>query len=209
MEFISIGPNCSSSELLKSQNLKKKSYPFDSIFSSLEIIKHCIDDKFKTFLDKAHYTPGICESSTRHDIYCKYLDTDVLIEHHRINGFNSLHPADHKISSGNLFNHHDLINNEDHYEAFKRRADRLLTLIENGTKIVFVYYDMYTENYQELIEFSKHFSAFPNIYILGIFENKGERKILYESESCKLYQNMHHSYIFGDISDLIDKEAEE
>jgi hypothetical protein len=68
---------------------------------------------------------------------------------------------------------------------------------------------MYTENYQELIEFSKHFSAFPNIYILGIFENKGERKILYESESCKLYQNMHHSYIFGDISDLIDKEAEE
>ena len=199
MEFISIGPNCSSSDLLKSQNLKKKSYPFDSIFSSLEIVKHCIDDKFKTFLDKAYYSPGICESSTRHIYYCKYLDTDVLIKHHSIHGFNDLHPADHKISSGNLFNHHDLIENEDHYQAFKRRAERLLTLIESGAKIVFFYYDMYTDNHEELINFSKHFINRPNIYILGLFENKGERKIVYESFNCKVYQNMHHSYIFHSL----------
>lgn len=196
MEYISIGPNCSSSELLKSQNLKNKSYPFDSIFSSLEIVKHCINDKFKIFLDKNYYTPGICESSTRHSFYCNYLDTEVLIEHHRIHGFNAFHPADHKISSGNMFNHHDLLNNNDHYEAFRRRVERLLRLIENGSKIVFVYYDMYTENYEELVEFSKNFLHLPNIYILGVFENKGERKILYESSNCKVYQNMHHAYIF-------------
>jgi hypothetical protein len=200
MEFISIGPNCSTSDLLKLQNLKNKSYPFDYIFSSLEIIKHCIDDKFKTFLDREQYEPGICESSTRHRFYCKYLDTDVLTKHHLVNGFNPLHPQDHKISSGNLFNHHDLINNEDHYERFKRRVERLLALIESETKIVFVYYDMYTENYQELVDLSKHFISLSNIYILGIFENKGERKILYESDRCKIYQNVHSSYIFGDIA---------
>lgn len=200
MEFISIGPNCSSSDLLKVENLKKKSYPFDSIFSSLEIVKHCIDDKFKTFLDRNQYEPGICESSTRHRFYCKYLDTDVLMKHHLIHGFNILNPQDHKISSGNLFNHHDLINNEDHYEAFKRRVERFLTLLESDTKIVFVYYDKYTENYEELIEFSKHFSKLPTIYILGIFENKGERKMLYETDHCKIYQNVHHSYIFGNIT---------
>lgn len=44
MEFISIGPYFSSADLLKYSGLRNSSYPFDYIFSSLEMVKHCIND---------------------------------------------------------------------------------------------------------------------------------------------------------------------
>ena len=53
MEFISIGPYCSSADILKDNGLRNSSYPFDYIFSSLEMVKHCINDRFKIFLDNA------------------------------------------------------------------------------------------------------------------------------------------------------------
>jgi hypothetical protein len=56
MKFISIGPYCSTAYILKVNNLRTESYPFDYIFSSLEIVKHCINDKFNIFLDKKYYT---------------------------------------------------------------------------------------------------------------------------------------------------------
>ena len=52
MEFISIGPYCDATGMLKKHNLRLSSYPFDYIFSSLELIKHAIEDKFHIFLDK-------------------------------------------------------------------------------------------------------------------------------------------------------------
>jgi len=56
MKFISIGTYCSTAYILKVNNLRTESYPFDYIFSSLEIVKHCINDKFNIFLDKKYYT---------------------------------------------------------------------------------------------------------------------------------------------------------
>ena len=37
---------CHSSQILKSNNLKKCSYPFDWIFSNSDIILHCLEDNF-------------------------------------------------------------------------------------------------------------------------------------------------------------------
>ena len=98
-----------------------------------------------------------------------------------------------------MFNHHDLINNEDHYERFKRRVKRLLTLIESGVRVVFVYRDEYTNNHEELVALSRHLASTPNIYVLGIFDNTERSGVMYESKNCKIYQNMSHAYIFGDV----------
>jgi hypothetical protein len=51
----SLGPLCHSSELLKVAELKKCSYPFDWIFSSYDMVIHCIEDNFKIFMDKSYY----------------------------------------------------------------------------------------------------------------------------------------------------------
>ena len=195
MKFISIDPYCFTADILKANNLRTEAYPFDYIFSSLEIVKHSINDKFNIFLDKKYYTYGTNNNSTRHSFYCDFLDTPLLIQHHiKHNYYN-----DYKISSGNLFNHHNLINNNDNYEKFKRRCERLLSLIENNEKIVFVYYNCYTNDFNDIIDFYNTFSYNKNIYIVGIFENNYDKKILYENINCKIYQNYDISIIFNEI----------
>ena len=192
MEFISIGDTAN---ILKSNNLRNNAYPFDYIFSSLEIVKHAINNKFNIFLDKKYYTPGSSDISTRHLFYCNFLDTELLLQHHI--KFN--YPKDYKVSSGNLFNHHNLIDNNINYERFKIRCDRLLNLINSNNKIVFVYYNCYTNDFNDIIIFSNNFSDNKNIYIIGIFENNNDKKILYENTNCKIYQNYEISFIFDEI----------
>ena len=52
-----IGTLCRGDTMIKSRDLKKCSYPFDSIFSSEGMVSHCMFDDFKIFLDKSyHYT---------------------------------------------------------------------------------------------------------------------------------------------------------
>jgi len=57
------------------------------------------------------------------------------------------------VSSGNLFQHHNLIDDNGNYEKNKRRCERLLNLIENNEKIVFVYYNCYTNDFNDIIDF--------------------------------------------------------
>jgi hypothetical protein len=195
MKFISIGPFCGTADILKTNNLRCKSYPFDYIFSSLEMVKHCINDKFNIFLDKKYYTYGNYNNSTRHSFYCTFLDTPLLLEHHIRQGY----PKDYKVSNGDLFVHHNLIEDNNNYEKFQRRCNRLLSLIENNEKIVFVYYNCYTNDFDDIIDFCNFFSYNTNIYIVGIFENNYDRRILYQNINCKIYQNYDKSIIFNEI----------
>jgi hypothetical protein len=195
MKFISVGPYCSTVEILKEHNLKAEAYPFDSIFSSLKMIKHAINDKFNIFLDKKYYDRGTNDTSTRHLFYNEFLDTPILLQHH----IKFEYPKDYKISGGSLFVHHNLIENKDDYEKFKRRCDRLLSLIESNEQITFVYYNCYTNDYDDIIDFYDNFLSNKNIYVIGIFENNNEKKILYESANCKIYQNYDRSSIFNEM----------
>ena len=45
----SLGTKCHSSQILKINNLKVCSYPFDWIFSNCDNIIHCIEDNFNIF----------------------------------------------------------------------------------------------------------------------------------------------------------------
>ena len=42
---------CATAEELKRLNFRIHSYPLDWLFSSSEVIEHCINDKFIKFLD--------------------------------------------------------------------------------------------------------------------------------------------------------------
>jgi len=195
MEFISIGPYCRTTEILHHHKLRLNAYPFDYIFSSLEIVAHAILDNFNIFLDKQYFTSGTNKTSMRHSYYCKMLDTKLLLHHH----IKANYDSDYKVSSGNFFNHHNLFIDED-YKKFTRRCDRLLDLIKTNKKIVFVYYNCYTLDFADLIDFYNKFSTNKNIYIIGIYENNYESKILYENSNCKIYQNYDQSLIFLEMT---------
>jgi hypothetical protein len=202
MEFISIGPYCATSDILKEQNVRINSYPFDYLFSSLEIVKHAINNRFNIFLDKEYYTKGTNENSTRHQFYCKLLDTEILYRHHIKHDY----AEDYKVSNGNFFNHHNLIDDEKVYNTFKRRCNRLLKLIDNNEKIVFVYYNCYTADFGDLIDFYKNFEKNKNIYVIGIFENGFMPAILYENSNCKIYQNINRRSIMDDIKTIVSNQ---
>jgi hypothetical protein len=67
----SLGFMCHASSLLKRNNYKKCSYPFDWIFSDCNMILDCIKTNFKIFLDKSFYVKlGIYIGHTK---YLKYV----------------------------------------------------------------------------------------------------------------------------------------
>ena len=53
--YISIGSYCVVANILKMYNLKDASYPFDWIFSNLNMVIDCLENNFKSFLDKTNY----------------------------------------------------------------------------------------------------------------------------------------------------------
>lgn len=210
MEFISIGPYCDTAILLKKYNYRNSSYPFDWIFSSFECVKHCLEDNFITFLDKNNYIKGTNDQSTKHIIYNNYLYTQILRAHH-----NCMHKKpiiiknrviyNYKYNTENInfFNHHNLIENDEHYQQMVRRCNRLMELIKNNKQICFVYYNCYNDEINNFIEFSKYCEKYKNIYVLGLHKNNREQTILYKNSNCIIYQNYDIEYILTRIKKLI------
>jgi hypothetical protein len=54
---LSVGTHCLTSNTLKKFGLKRRSGPFDWIFSSIPMAAHCLDDDFSTFLDERYFEP--------------------------------------------------------------------------------------------------------------------------------------------------------
>lgn len=107
-ECISFGENCNTSWYIKETGNKKASYPFDWIFSSPEIIIHALKDEFKSFLNKDYIFP-VGKKRAGHSYY-----------HSR------------------MFNHRNPLENEGHYEYYKRATARLKDLLKAQKKTIFI-----------------------------------------------------------------------
>lgn len=184
-EFVSIGPYCGTALLLQKYGLHTKTYPFDWIYSTLAVVRHCIQDDFKIFLDKSYYKEGPEPDKTIHTYYSgKYMESSVLRAHFSKNN------AIYNPAVIHIFNHHTMKYNITHYESFQRHIHRFKTLMKSGQPIVFVYYNCHTTSYDDLVEFYKDMSTHPSIHVLGLFETDGgEKKILFDEERCRIYQN--------------------
>jgi len=187
VEFVSIGPYCDTTEILKLFGLRNKSYPFDWIFSSLEIVYHCISDRFQTFLDNKYLLPGKTEHSTRHSVYNQLLDTEILQQRYLEQNLK------YQPSEGNLHNHHDLRNGS-HFDIIQRRCNRFLNQMSQKTCLV--YFNCYTKGYNDIIKFAENVQKYDQVFVLGILENDLDKEIVYTSSNCKIYQNYPRKYIF-------------
>jgi len=140
----SLGTLCHSSQILKRNNLKLCSYPFDWIFSSCDNIIHCIEDDFKIFLDKSYYT----------DIQYKRDDRQ----------------CGHKYYNLNMFNHFDPRNEKD-YNYYVRCVDRFKNLLKKKEHklftMIFINIDKIENNStKKIIDFNKKFSKYTSNYTL-------------------------------------------
>lgn len=157
-EFISIGPFCSSVLMIQNASLKKKSYPFDNIFSSLSMIEHCIEDEFNIFLNTI-YSIQFDEKISSNHFYEPYLHHDIIIGNYNSHGLNHEYIP--------VFRHHDLTNIETK-KAFVRRCKRFLDVLKEDTTKCFVYTIRYCDKtYEEEInQFSNYIQRWTKNYII-------------------------------------------
>jgi hypothetical protein len=142
----SLGSFCHSSQLLKKNNLKLCSYPFDWIFSNYEMIIHCIEDNFNIFLDKSYYI-DISQNQCGHSIYNKM-----------------------------MFNHHNPLINIDHYNYYVRCVDRFNNLLKKDEHklfiMIYVFNDKINDEIKnEIIDFNTKFSKYTSNYTLLVILN--------------------------------------
>ena len=148
----SLGSLCHSSEILKRNNLKLCSYPFDWIFSNCDNIIHCIEDNFQIFLDKSYYI-NISQSQCGHSKY-----------------------------NNSMFWHHNPLINIDHYNYYIRCVDRFKNLLQKQEHKLFIMIFVNMNNIDEniknkMIEFNNKFSNYTSNYtLLVIFHIPNKEK---------------------------------
>eukprot|EP00966_Prymnesium_polylepis_P190277 4408881-Prymnesium_polylepis.2 len=96
---VSLGALCITARLLQQHNLRVHASPFDWVFSSPEMVRHCLEDSFATFLDSTQYVP-VEDGHATHRLY------STMIGH-----------------SSSIFNHHNPITRSD-YDYFQRCVER-------------------------------------------------------------------------------------
>jgi hypothetical protein len=148
----SLGPLCHSSKLLKNNNLKKCSYPFDWIFSDCNNIIHCLENDFKFFLDKSYYT-RISDNQCGHSYY---------------------HPS--------MWWHHNPLNNENDYNYYIRCVNRFKQLLKYEEHKLFVMIYINMDNVEDIhkndiINFNRKFYRFTKNYtLLVIYHIQNKKK---------------------------------
>lgn len=105
----SLGFNCHIASMLKINNLKVASYPFDWIMGGLNVVKKCLQDDFQTYLDKDSYIEGKHRNSCGHKTF-KY----------------------------NMFAHHNPLHNNADYEYFSRCVERFRYLLASDNNKLFL-----------------------------------------------------------------------
>jgi hypothetical protein len=144
----SFGPSCHAANILKRNNIKVCSYPFDWIFSNPDIISHCVEDGFKNFLDKTNY-------ATKSKWQCK-----------------NTYYNKKKV----MFNHYNPLINEAHYDYYVRCVDRFKDLLKKKEHKLFVMLVMNKNDFNDsikndIIKFNDKFSNHTSNYTLLVICN--------------------------------------
>ena len=114
--YISLGNYCLTSMLLKDNNLKKESHPFDWNVQCIDNIIHILKDNFKEFLNKDNFIN--INNYTKNNFY--YDNTSKLF-------------GDIKLD----IQHHNLFL-EEHYSYYERCITRINTLNDRYEELIFI-----------------------------------------------------------------------
>lgn len=187
MKFCSLGSFCYSAQVLRRNNIRDESNPFDWLFSSVKMVKHCIEDDFNAFLDKSYYysvnpAEGSDEKRCQHSLY----ESD---------------------DNYPVFNHHDPLTIDEHHKHFVRSVDRFRKTLQSTEKKVFLYINRSKDNrnLEELLIESLLFTNFldkhvNNYTLITIGQSLGElnhriikgNNLVFIQFSCSLNTGLEH-----------------
>ena len=159
--LVSLGSICFSSQWIKDNNYKLESYPFDWIVSNIKMCIHCINDDFRTFLDRNnHYLIYSRPIRSGHTIYDTYVQK-------------------------NIFPHHNI---KEQYDYYSRCVNRFINLYNNMDHKLFILFSHYNSSLEEdiITELNTLNSLLKtktsNFYILYIHSYNAESSISHELE---------------------------
>ncbi len=141
--FIAFGHRCSTAAILDRCQLAGESFPFDGIVSKLNVVRDCLENDFKHFLDLRHYVK--VQTATVNVI--DGVVQEILTECPSVNRYyeDANRPSAGQDLTGRstyhlqlALTHHDLLSSEDH-EAFTRRIRRLREVLTQGKRKVCFY----------------------------------------------------------------------
>jgi hypothetical protein len=181
-EFVSIGFCCVTTSFLKALGYANNGYPFDWLFTSLEMVKHCLETRFKYFLDKSYYQR---DDAMRHLYYQNMINTDQIYRHHG----EKVNPP--------IFRHHSLFDQET-YQSFTNKCKRFLELYDNkieNKKLCLVYtinYYYEKEEYdltdiKDLYKTIKESSPKTELVIIKLIEDNIKRTFSLSFKEDNLY----------------------
>jgi len=189
----SFGYLCHCSLLLKNNNLKKCSYPFDWIFINYNNIIHCIEDNFNIFLNKLYYV-SVSKKQCIHKYY------KILFNHH--NPLKDINDYNYFIRCVNRF-----------IELLQNKENKLFVIMfvnkdnikENSKKNIINFnnkFSKYTSNYKLLVIFNIH-KKLANNHIFTYHENIDflELHTLSSSNGSYFDNNQDNKY----LNDIINK----
>ena len=169
----SLGPRCHTACLLKRNNLKKTSYPFDWIFTNIDMVLHCLEDDFNIFLDKTYFTiKDTASKSQQHSYYRENID-------------------DH------MFNHHNPLIVKD-YNYFVRCIARFKDLLKKKENklfvLLFLNYDKIDNNFKrKIIQLNNKFKKYVDAYgILCIVQYLGDSN----KYQFSVHENIHFLEVY-------------
>jgi len=147
----SLGSFCHAAHLLKRNNLKLSSYPFDWIITNCDNIIHAIKDDFNIFLDKSYYI-HITNMQCGHSFY-----------------------------NNSMWWHHNPLYNKDIYQYVVRCVDRFKKLLQyREHKLFIVMVSNINENEKKnIIDFNTKLSLYTSNYtllVIDIIPNKENKE---------------------------------
>jgi len=129
---VPLGSQCYLANLLNSEGLLRFNLPFDRIFSSAAMVRHCMEDNFSTFLDKSKYFAiGKMHVSVA-------LRPGEFPQERTLVGHRTYLPMGGGIARGAVFVHHDPMSCDEDYEHFKRCVDRFQRLLCSPERKLFI-----------------------------------------------------------------------
>jgi hypothetical protein len=172
---VSLGTHCYTSFLLKRSGLKSFSTPFDWIFSSPDMVCHCLSDDFTVFLDRRFFEPIPREQRPS--------AVDGVCEH----GFYRDHFGVHSV-----FNHHDPSKEKD-FSYFSRAVARLRSVLTSDGRTLFVMTSATQDPvsaFDRILAALRHRAKDPELLFISIAQDRAEMmpemSVLHEDGSSKI-----------------------
>lgn len=179
-EVCSFGSLCHSASFLKRNDLKKVSYPFDWIFSNMNIIKDCLNNNFSVFMNKEYFIEKTEKYKCGHKKY---------------------HP--------DMFNHCNPINDED-YHYYERCIVRFNQFLQSDNNKLFLmmfvnqnpntFLEKDHDFHKKIIDFTNDITKYTkneNYLFVVHFGKQNEQKY----EFKQMNDNCHHSLLLKEQND--------